>query len=251
MTDDKKSDTDFGYQRVSFAEKTRRVGAVFHSVAKKYDVMNDVMSFGVHRLWKRMAVEQLTIRPGMQILDLAAGTGDMAMRILPLVGSEGCVTLADMSGSMLQEGRKRLDNAGMVANVHYAITSAEWLPFPDNHFDRIIIAFGLRNVTYKDKALAAMYRVLKPGGMAIVLEFSTPVMSGIKPFYDAYSFKILPVFGKFITDDSESYRYLAESISMHPDQETLLTMMQAAGFDRCDYQNMTGGIVALHKGFKY
>lgn len=243
--------TDFGYQQVPWSEKTKKVGEVFHSVAGKYDLMNDLMSAGVHRLWKRLTIDLTGVRPGQCVLDLAAGTGDLAKRLSGLVGKEGLVVLADINESMLKIGRDRLTNHGIVSNVAYTIGNAECLPFPENTFDCITIAFGLRNVTDKDAALRSMYRILKPGGRALILEFSKPTLPGLKPVYDAYSFAVFPLLGKLVAHDPDSYRYLAESIRRHPDQETLKTMMQQAGFERCDYHNLSGGIVAVHRGYKF
>jgi len=243
--------THFGYQQVKTDEKAGKVAEVFHSVADKYDVMNDLMSFGVHRLWKRITMEYVRPRPGQKMLDLAGGTGDLASKIAPKVGDDGLVILSDINGSMLNVGRDRLIDKGLVNNVRYVQANAQSLPFPDNYFDCITIAFGLRNVTYKDQALASMYRVLKPGGKLLVLEFSKPVIPGLDKIYDFYSFKILPQMGKAVANDAESYQYLAESIRMHPDQDTLKAMMTDAGFDRTDYVNMSGGIVALHRGYKF
>ena len=242
--------TDFGYQEVPRSEKARRVADVFDSVAARYDIMNDLMSLGVHRLWKRFAVELAGVRPGQRVLDLAGGSGDLAARFAPLVGNTGEVVLADINTHMLEQGRRRLVDRGIIGTVRYAQVNAERLPFPDNSFDCITIAFGLRNVTDKDAALHSMFRVLKPGGRALVLEFSKPVAPGLRPLYDLYSFKVLPLLGRFVVRDAASYRYLAESIRMHPDQETLKDMMQQAGFERCDYHNLSGGIVALHRGYK-
>ncbi len=242
--------THFGFETVSKGEKAGKVAEVFHSVAAKYDLMNDLMSFGVHRLWKRFTIEQSGVRRGGRVLDIAGGTGDLAGKFARIVGPEGEVVLADINDSMLKVGRSRMVDRGILGNVRYVQANAECLPFPDNHFDCITIAFGLRNVTDKDKALASMYRILKPGGRLLVLEFSKPVAPGLGPVYDQYSFKLLPLMGKLVTDDADSYRYLAESIRMHPDQKTLKGMMEAVGFERCDYHNLTGGIVALHKGFK-
>jgi len=246
-----KGTTHFGYQQVSVEEKAGRVAQVFHSVASKYDLMNDLMSFGIHRLWKRFTLEMSGVRRGQRVLDLAGGTGDLAAKFAGLVGAEGEVVLADINPSMLEVGRRRLADAGIVGNVEFAQVDAEALPFPDNHFDCITIAFGLRNVTHKEKALASMHRVLKPGGRLLVLEFSKPNAPGLGPVYDAYSFSVMPLMGQLVTGDRDSYKYLAESIRMHPDQETLKAMMEAAGFDKVDYHNLTGGIVALHRGFKY
>ncbi len=248
---EKQSDTThFGYQQVPVEEKVERVAGVFHSVAAKYDLMNDLMSFGVHRIWKHFTIQLAGVRRGQRVLDLAGGTGDLAARFASIVGPQGEVVLADINDSMLKVGRENLTNKGVVGNVEYVQANAECLPFPDNHFDCITIAFGLRNVTDKEAALRSMYRVLKPGGRLLVLEFSKPVVPGLNKLYDAYSFTLLPLMGKLVTNDADSYRYLAESIRMHPDQETLRGMMEQAGFERCDYHNLTGGIVAVHRGFK-
>jgi demethylmenaquinone methyltransferase / 2-methoxy-6-polyprenyl-1,4-benzoquinol methylase len=243
--------THFGYQKVPAAEKAGKVAGVFDSVASKYDVMNDLMSLGVHRLWKRFAIELSGVRAGDRVLDLAGGTGDLTRRLLPRLGVKGRVVLSDINASMLREGRRRLVDEGLVGNIAYVQCDAEQLPFPDQSFDCITIGFGLRNVTRQSRALAAMYRALKPGGRAIVLEFSHPVAPGLKPVYDLYSFAALPVLGKLVADDAASYRYLAESIRMHPNQETLLRMMAEAGFERCQYFNLSGGIVAVHRGYKF
>ncbi len=242
--------THFGFEQVAAEEKAGKVAEVFHSVASKYDVMNDVMSFGVHRLWKRYTIDMARARPGNRVLDLAGGTGDLTKAFAKQVGAGGEVVLSDINSSMLDQGRIRLTDQGVLGNVRFVQANAEALPFPDNHFDVITIAFGLRNVTDKSKALASMYRVLKPGGRLLILEFSKPVVPGLAPIYDTYSFKILPKMGKMIAGDEESYRYLAESIRMHPDQETLKQMMMDVGFERTDYYNLTGGIVALHRGYK-
>ena len=247
MSDNK---THFGFEQVPVNEKVERVAGVFHSVAEKYDVMNDVMSFGIHRLWKRFTLSQTGLKAGQKVLDLAGGTGDLALRMSRMVGPSGEVVLSDINASMLNKGRERLLDKGVAGNMQYVQANAECLPFPDDYFDCITIAFGLRNVTDKDAALRSMYRILKPGGRLLVLEFSKPVAPGLAPVYDTYSFKILPVMGKLIANDEDSYRYLAESIRMHPDQQTLKDMMLSAGFDKVSYHNMTGGIVALHKGFK-
>ena len=246
-----KNTTHFGYQDVPVDEKAGRVADVFHSVADKYDVMNDLMSFGIHRLWKRFTLDMSGVRTGQQVLDIAGGTGDLASKFSLRVGDDGNVVLADINASMLQVGRSRLADKGIVGNVRYVQANAECLPFADNTFDCVSIAFGLRNVTHVDHALQSMRRVIKPGGRLLILEFSKPVVPGLSPLYDAYSFKVLPKMGKWIANDAQSYQYLAESIRMHPDQETLLQMMRAAGLDRCEYFNMSGGIVALHRGFKY
>ncbi|MGW8310023.1 MAG: bifunctional demethylmenaquinone methyltransferase/2-methoxy-6-polyprenyl-1,4-benzoquinol methylase UbiE [Thiogranum sp.] len=243
--------THFGYQQVKWDEKQRRVAGVFDSVADNYDLMNDVMSLGIHRLWKRFAIEQSGARPGQRILDLAGGTGDLAARLSRMVGPQGEVVIGDINASMLNVGRARLLDRGVSGNVRFVQANAETLPFPPNSFDCIIIGFGLRNVTDKQRALEAMYQALKPGGRALVLEFSKPVLPGLKTAYDFYSFRVLPLMGRLIARDEGSYRYLAESIRMHPDQEKLREMMQQAGFEDCDYHNLTGGIVALHRGFRY
>jgi demethylmenaquinone methyltransferase/2-methoxy-6-polyprenyl-1,4-benzoquinol methylase len=243
--------THFGYREVPEAEKPRLVGDVFHSVASKYDLMNDLMSFGVHRLWKQFAVAQSGVRRGQRVLDVAGGSGDLAARFARIVGSGGQVVLSDINDSMLEVGRARLADRGIAGNVEFVQADAENLPFPDNHFDCISIAFGLRNVTHIDRALASMYRVLKPAGRMLVLEFSRPVLPGLNRLYDAYSFNVLPRLGQLVANDAASYRYLAESIRKHPDQETLKQIMETAGFERVHYFNLTGGIVALHKGYKF
>ncbi|MCW8854369.1 MAG: bifunctional demethylmenaquinone methyltransferase/2-methoxy-6-polyprenyl-1,4-benzoquinol methylase UbiE [Gammaproteobacteria bacterium] len=247
MSDNK---THFGFEQIPADEKVKRVAGVFHSVAEKYDVMNDVMSLGIHRLWKRFTLSQTGLKAGQKVLDLAGGTGDLALRMSRMVGASGEVVLSDINASMLNKGRERLLDKGIAGNMRYVQANAECLPFPENYFDCITMAFGLRNVTDKDQALKSMYRILKPGGRLLVLEFSKPVAPGLAPIYDTYSFKLLPAMGKLIANDADSYRYLAESIRMHPDQQTLKEMMQTAGFDKVSYHNMTGGIVALHKGFK-
>ncbi len=243
--------THFGYTDVPVAEKAGKVAEVFHSVAGKYDLMNDLMSFGLHRIWKRFAVGLLDIRPGQKILDLASGTGDIAALMSPMVGKQGQVVLSDINESMLSLGRDRMLDKGLSNNMSFALANAESLPFADNYFDRITIGFGLRNVTDKDAALRSMFRVLKPGGRCLILEFSKPPAEILNKVYDQYSFKLLPKIGKRVTGDEESYRYLAESIRMHPDQNTLADMMREAGFEDVDYHNLTGGIVACHRGFKY
>ena len=248
---EKPETTHFGYQTVAAHEKARKVAGVFDSVAGKYDLMNDLMSLGAHRLWKRFAVSVSGVRAGERVLDLAGGTGDLTRLLLPRVGPKGCVVLSDINASMLGEGRKRLIDEGATGNIAYAQIDAEQLPFADNTFDCITIGFGLRNVTHQDAALAAMHHALKPGGRAIILEFSHPLAPGLKPLYDVYSFAVLPALGKLVANDAASYRYLAESIRMHPDQETLLQMMEAAGFERCQYFNLAGGIVAVHRGYKF
>ncbi|WP_417226485.1 bifunctional demethylmenaquinone methyltransferase/2-methoxy-6-polyprenyl-1,4-benzoquinol methylase UbiE [Amphritea sp.] len=252
MTDQKESQdkTHFGFEQVKVDEKQDKVADVFHSVASKYDIMNDLMSGGIHRIWKRLTIEQSGVRRGHKVLDIAGGTGDLTMRFSRLVGAEGKVVLADINDSMLKVGRDRLMDRGITGNVEFVQANAEALPFPDNTFDCITIAFGLRNVTFKEKALASMARVLKPGGKVMVLEFSKTDNPLLTKAYDIYSFNLLPKIGKLIAGDEESYRYLAESIRMHPDQETLKGMMEEAGLTQCKYQNMTGGIVALHTGIK-
>ncbi|MGV8894354.1 MAG: bifunctional demethylmenaquinone methyltransferase/2-methoxy-6-polyprenyl-1,4-benzoquinol methylase UbiE [Burkholderiaceae bacterium] len=239
--------THFGFQTVDEEEKAHKVAEVFHSVAAKYDVMNDVMSVGLHRLWKMFTIAQAGVRPGFKVLDIAGGTGDLAKAFARQAGATGEVWLTDINESMLNVGRDRLLNQGL--NTPTLLCDAEKLPFPDNYFDRVSVAFGLRNMTHKDVALAEMQRVLKPGGKLLVLEFSKIWQSLQKP-YDLYSFKILPWMGQKIANDSESYRYLAESIRMHPDQETLKTMLQEAGLERVDYFNLSAGVAALHTGVK-
>jgi len=241
--------THFGYETVPVEDKAQRVKGVFDSVAGNYDLMNDLMSAGVHRLWKRFTIEQAAIRRGQAVLDLAGGTGDLALRFASQVGSSGHVVLADINASMLRQGRSRLIDAGVAGNLSIAQVNAENLPFARSSFDCITIAFGLRNVTDKEAALASMLRVLKPGGKLLILEFSKPA-EAIKPAYDLYSFKVLPVLGKLVADDEASYQYLAESIRMHPDQETLQDMLRDVGFERCRYHNLAGGIVALHVGYR-
>ena len=243
--------THFGYRSVPEDEKAGLVRGVFDSVASHYDLMNDLMSLGVHRVWKRFAVELAGVRRGQRVLDLAAGTGDLAARFAGLVGPDGYVVMTDINAAMLNQGRDRMIDDGHVGNVGFAQVDAESLPFADNTFDCITIAFGLRNVTRKEQALAAMHRALKPGGRALVLEFSKPTNKPLEKLYDLYSFSILPTMGRLVARDAESYRYLAESIRMHPDQETLRGMMETAGFERCDVNNLTGGIVAVHRGFKF
>ncbi len=249
MTSGDEQTTHFGYSKVDKAEKAGLVRGVFDSVADRYDIMNDLMSTGLHRLWKRFTIDQAAARSGDVILDLAGGTGDLAREFSRKVGKEGHVVLADINAAMLQQGRRRLVDAGVAGNVTIAQVDAQALPFDNATFDCITMAFGLRNVTDKEAALASMYRVLKPGGKAMILEFSRP-NKAIKPAYDLYSFKVLPVLGKLVADDPDSYRYLAESIRMHPDQATLQSMMEAAGFERCRYHNLAAGIVALHIGYR-
>ena len=242
--------THFGFKTVRSEEKAAKVADVFHSVAAKYDLMNDLMSAGIHRLWKRVTIELAGVRRGQTIVDIAGGTGDLTAKFSRLVGSEGTVVLADINASMLSVGRDKLTDSGLIDNIHYLQADAQYLPLPDNSVDLITIAFGLRNVTDKSLALASMQRVLKPGGKLLVLEFSKPTNPLLAKVYDGYSFSILPKLGQLFAGDADSYQYLAESIRMHPDQQTLKEMMSEVGFERCDYQNMTGGIVALHSGVK-
>ena len=248
MNDDKT--THFGYQTVAEADKAQRVRGVFDSVATRYDLMNDLMSLGVHRLWKRFAMQLTGVRAGQRVLDLASGTGDLAVRLAGLVGPTGLVVMSDINAAMLAQGRDRMLDDGRVGNVRYAQLDAEALPFPAGSFDCVTIGFGLRNVTHKERALAEMHRVLRPGGRALVLEFSHPTAAPLRAAYDLYSFQVLPRLGRLVANDEASYRYLAESIRMHPDQETLKGMMEAAGFERCDVHNLTGGVVAVHRGFR-
>lgn len=247
---DKETITHFGFKNVKAGEKAARVASVFHSVAAKYDIMNDLMSGGIHRLWKRYTIEAAAPRAGQQILDIAGGTGDLTRQFSKRVGDSGHIVLADINSSMLNVGRDKLLNLGIAHNVTYTQADAQALPFDDNSFDCITIAFGLRNVTDKDLAISSMLRVLKPGGRLLILEFSKPESQLLSNVYDQYSFKLLPMMGKVITNDADSYRYLAESIRKHPDQDTLKSMMENVGFCQCSYTNMTGGVVALHKGFK-
>lgn len=247
-----RSTTDFGFEAIPTAEKQGRVGAVFTSVAQKYDLMNDVMSFGVHHLWKRFTLEMCGLRPGHKVLDLAGGTGDLALKEARMVGESGQVVLADINAAMLQRGRDRVIDSGFINRVESVQCNAEILPFKDNHFDCITIAFGLRNVTNKAAALASMQRVLKPGGRLCVLEFSKPVYRPLEQLYDFYSFKLLPRMGELIARDRDSYQYLAESIRMHPDQlELKQIILEQGGFDEVEIHNLSGGIVALHRAFKY
>lgn len=243
--------THFGFEQVAEHEKADRVREVFRSVAPKYDLMNDLMSFGLHRLWKRFTIEQAQVRSGQIVLDVASGTGDLAKAFAPLVGPSGKVIMTDINEAMLSVGRDRLIDQGIIGNVEWVQADAENLPFAENYADCITIAFGLRNVTNKDKALRSMYRVLKPGGKLLILEFSKPTSSLIRQFYDAYSFNIIPKVGEWITQDKDSYQYLVESIRMHPDQETLKKMLMDAQFEDVDYFNLSNGIVALHKAWKY
>jgi demethylmenaquinone methyltransferase/2-methoxy-6-polyprenyl-1,4-benzoquinol methylase len=242
--------THFGFQEVDSSDKADKVAEVFHSVASKYDVMNDFMSMGVHRLWKKYTIETSGVRPGHRVLDLAGGTGDLAKAFSKKVGPRGQVVLSDINASMLAEGRSRMIDAGVSNNMEFVQANAQTLPFPDNHFNLVTIAFGLRNVTDKDAALRSILRVLKPGGRLLVLEFSRPTNPVIRKVYDEYSFNVIPKVGKAVTGDAESYQYLVESIRMHPDQETLKEMVLNAGFDQADYINLTNGVVAIHRGFK-
>jgi len=248
MSDDT---THFGFRDVPRDEKEKLVGKVFTSVASNYDLMNDLMSFGIHRVWKRWFAATSGVRSGDRVLDLAGGTGDIAALLLPRVGITGSVVLGDINAAMLRAGRDRLLDRGLVRNLDYAQLNAEALPFPDASFDAVTIAFGLRNVTDKQRALGEMLRVLKPGGRVLILEFSSVRSEWLKPLYDFHSFRVLPRLGEFIARDAESYRYLAESIRKHPDQATLQGMMESAGFAKVDVRNLSGGIVAIHRGYKF
>jgi demethylmenaquinone methyltransferase/2-methoxy-6-polyprenyl-1,4-benzoquinol methylase len=245
------STTDFGYEKVSPGEKVKRVRGVFESVAPSYDLMNDLMSAGLHRWWKRYALAQTGLRPGQFALDVAGGTGDLAAGAWKLVGEQGFVALSDINGPMLKEGRDKLLDRGMAGNLAVLQANAEKLPFRDASFHCVTIGFGLRNVTDKAAALRSMARVLKPGGRLVILEFSKLMIRSLQPLYDLYSFKVLPALGDLVAKDAASYRYLAESIRMHPDQETLLALMREAGLEDCRYQNLSGGIVAVHVGHVY
>lgn len=242
--------THFGFRDVPVAEKARHVREVFDSVADRYDVMNDLMSFGIHRLWKRFAVNMADIRPGQRILDLAGGTGDLVRLMSPLAGPDGHVVLSDINAAMLANGRSELLDHGISNNVSFAQVNAEQLPFPDRSFDRVTMAFGLRNVTDKQQALNEIARILRPGGQLLVLEFSQPARA-LQPLYDFYSFSVLPRLGQLVAKDAASYKYLAESIRKHPDQDTLQGMLEQAGFEHCDYHNLSGGIVAVHRGYRF
>lgn len=246
-----KNSTHFGFSSVAWDEKEKKVAEVFHSVAKNYDLMNDLMSMGIHHLWKRFTIGLSQVREGQSVLDLAGGSGDLSRLLSKKVGDSGQVVLADINEAMLAVGRDRLLDEGLFKNIRFTQANAECLPFADNSFHCITMGFGLRNVTDKEKALRSMYRVCKPGGKVMILEFSTPVLPGLKPIYDWYSFAILPKIGKLFAQDESSYQYLAESIRMHPDQSTLQSMIEQAGFEDCHYQNLSGGIVALHIGHKY
>ena len=247
---DDQDTTHFGFTTVKTNEKEKLVRGVFDSVAGRYDLMNDLMSAGIHRLWKRFTIELSAVRSGQTVLDIAGGTGDLSARFSKLVGTDGKVILADINASMLQVGRDKLLDAGAFGNLHMVQCDAQYLPFPDNSVDCITIAFGLRNVTDKALALRSMKRILKPGGRLLILEFSKPTNPLLEKIYDTYSFRILPMMGRLVANDEESYRYLAESIRKHPDQDTLMAMMEDAGFVDCQYHNMTGGIVAVHRGIK-
>ncbi|RUR08135.1 bifunctional demethylmenaquinone methyltransferase/2-methoxy-6-polyprenyl-1,4-benzoquinol methylase UbiE [Legionella sp. km772] len=250
MSEHKKT-THFGFESVGWDEKEKKVAEVFHSVAKNYDLMNDLMSLGIHHLWKRFTVELSQVRPGQRVLDLAGGSGDLTRLLSKKVGPKGQVILADINAAMLQVGRDRLLDEGLFKNIAFVQGNAQYLPFLDNSFHCITIGFGLRNVTDKEEALRSMYRVCKPGGKMMVLEFSTPKLPGLKTVYDWYSFNILPKIGKLFAQDEDSYQYLAESIRMHPDQEQLKQLIEQAGFEDCHYYNLSAGIVALHIAYKY
>ena len=248
---DKHNKTHFGFQEVEEHKKQDLVGNVFRSVADNYDVMNDAMSLGVHRAWKWFTIAQSDVKAGHKVLDLAAGSADLSVKFVEKVGDEGLVVVTDINAAMLEQGRQRMANAGHAGNVEFCLVNAEKLPFPDNYFDCISISFGLRNVTHKYQALAEMYRCVKPGGRVLVLEFSQPTNEAFRRIYDAYSFNIIPRMGELISNDRESYQYLVESIRQHPPQEELKQMMLDAKFDRVRYHNLTGGVVALHIGYKY
>lgn len=247
----KEKTTHFGFESVAWDEKEKKVDAVFHSVAKNYDLMNDLMSLGIHRLWKRFTIALSQVHAGQQVLDLAGGSGDLTRLLSRKVGEQGQVILADINAAMLTVGRDRLLDEGLYSNINFVQANAQTLPFADNSFDCITIGFGLRNVTDKEEALRSMYRVCKPGGKVMVLEFSTPTLPGLKPIYDWYSFNVLPKIGQLFAQDTDSYQYLAESIRMHPTQEGLKAMIERAGFEDCHYHNLSGGIVALHIAHKY
>ena len=243
--------THFGFQTVDINEKEKKVGDVFHSVAKNYDLMNDLMSLGIHRIWKLLTIHLSGVRPGQTVLDLAGGSGDLTRLLSQRVGEGGLVYIADINAAMLSVGRDRLLDMGLFDNIRFIQANAECLPFADNLFDCITIAFGLRNVTNKQTALGAMFNACKPGGKIMVLEFSTPTLPLLNPVYDWYSFQLLPKLGQFFANDSASYQYLAESIRMHPKQDELKSMIERAGFEDCRYHNLSGGIVALHIAYKY
>jgi demethylmenaquinone methyltransferase/2-methoxy-6-polyprenyl-1,4-benzoquinol methylase len=242
--------TNFGFTRVPIEEKSRLVGAIFDSLASRYDLLNDVMSFGMHRLWRRFAINLCQIRPGQRVLDLAGGTGELTSRLARLVGTEGMVVLAEINGSMLHQALARVPNGRGSGRVEYVLADAEEAPFSDDQFDLVTIGFGMRNVTRQEAVFRSMFRALKPRGQAIILEFSHPTVWGFGPLYDFYSFHVMPAIGWLVAGDRGGYRYLAESIRVHPDQETLKGMMERAGFGGCQYFNLSGGIVAVHRGFK-
>ena len=242
--------THFGYRDVPIDAKSGMVASVFRSVARRYDVMNDLMSFGIHRFWKQFAIGLTSLRPGQRVLDVAGGSGDMTALAAARVGATGRVVLSDVNDAMLDVARERLADRGIAGNVDFVRADAERLPFASDYFDCVMIAFGLRNVTHVDRALASMWRVLKPGGCLVVLEFSRVTVDPLRRVYDAYSFNVLPLLGRFVANDEDSYRYLAESIRRHPDQETLKGMMEQAGFERVRYHNLSAGVVAVHKGYK-
>ena len=243
--------THFGFYEVDEDKKQSLVGNVFKNVAANYDVMNDAMSLGVHRAWKWFTIAQSGVKPGHKVLDLAAGSADLSIKFAEKVGEEGQVFVTDINAAMLEQGRKRMADAGHAGNIEFCLVNAEKLPFPDNYFDCISISFGLRNVTHKEAALAEMQRCIKPGGRVLVLEFSQPTNDTFRRIYDAYSFNVIPKLGELISNDRDSYQYLVESIRKHPSQEQLKLMMEEAGFDRVRYHNLTGGVVALHIGYKY
>jgi demethylmenaquinone methyltransferase/2-methoxy-6-polyprenyl-1,4-benzoquinol methylase len=251
MSEQNSSSTDFGFEQVAWADKARRVRGVFDSVAGNYDLMNDLMSAGAHRLWKRFTLSCTNLRAGQRALDVAGGTGDLALGMLRQVGEAGLVVLTDINAEMLHRGRDRLLDAGHAGNSFAVQANAECLPFRPAQFDCVTIGFGLRNVTDKPAALRSMRAMLKPGGQLIVLEFSRLAVPALQRLYDAYSFRVLPLLGRLVAKDADSYRYLAESIRRHPDQETLLGMMRDAGLENCSYQNLSGGIVAVHRGYVY
>lgn len=246
----KEDTTHFGYETVKASDKVNRVADVFHSVAPQYDLMNDLMSMGIHRVWKWLTLNMANIKKDSQILDLAGGTGDLAIKMAEELGPKGKIFLGDINYSMLEVGRDRVIDAGLHNTIEGIQCNAECLPFPEDSFDLVTMAFGLRNVTNKDKALQSIYSTLKPGGQCLILEFSKPTSPLLSKIYDLYSFSVLPKLGQLVAKDASSYQYLAESIRMHPNQSTLLEMMENAGFEQCEYHNMTGGIVAVHKGYK-
>ncbi len=251
MPDERGGTTHFGYRDVPEDAKASMVGAVFSSVADKYDIMNDAMSFGAHRAWKLFAASQSGLKRGQCVLDVAAGSGDLSRHFRAQVGDTGLVVMTDINADMLSRGRDRMIDAGATGNITYCLADAENLAFADGSFDCVSIAFGLRNVTRIPKALRAMQRVLRPGGKLLVLEFSRPVSAPLRRLYDLYSFGVIPAMGKLIADDADSYRYLVESIRKHPDQETLAAMMRDAGFENVSWHNLAGGVVALHTGYRF